>query len=123
MKGGEYQGPILASLPDVIRAEGEPTSREALEVQIIKKLMVSYFKVVVTRVADVVPKVIMAFLVNKSTEGVHDVLVQKIFMEKNWQQLLEENPLIADKRNNCKKMIKILNDSQKVLNEVRNFEI
>ena len=116
-------GPILNSLPDVIRAEGEPTSREALEVQIIKKLMVSYFKVVVTRVADVVPKIIMSFLVRKSLSDVHDVLVHKIFMEKNWEQLMEENPLIAEKRGNCRKIIKILVESQKALNELRNFEV
>ncbi len=117
-----YEGPILSSLPDVIRAEGEPTPREELEVQVIKKLMVSYFRVVVVRVADVVPKIVMSFLVEKSVNTIHDVLVQKIIMEKDWEKLMEENPMIAEKRGTCKKIIKVLTDSQQALNEIRNFE-
>eukprot|EP00826_Nyctotherus_ovalis_P015784 TRINITY_DN14516_c0_g1_i1.p1 TRINITY_DN14516_c0_g1~~TRINITY_DN14516_c0_g1_i1.p1 ORF type:complete len:671 (+),score=228.45 TRINITY_DN14516_c0_g1_i1:163-2175(+) len=110
----------LGALPEMIRAEGRPSAREALEVKIIKELMLSYFKVVVTRVADIVPKVIVSFLVEKSLSEVHDRLVHKIFTQTGWEKLMEENPLIAEKKANCKNIIAVLKEAQKVINEIRN---
>lgn len=110
----------LSSLPDMIRAEGEPSAREALEVKIIKELMLSYFKVVVIRTADIVPKIIVSFLVESSLSRVHDKLVEKIFAENGWQELMEENPIIAEKKASCKKIIGLLTETQKALNEIRN---
>lgn len=107
---------MLRPLPEIMRASGDQSAAEQLELTIIKKMLESYFSVLIVRVADLVPKTIMAFLVNESKKKLHSALVQKIYLEKNLKHLLEENLMIAEKRANCKKMIKLLTESQKTLN-------
>jgi len=116
----EFDSVELIALPDKIRAEGEPSTREALEVKVIKELMLSYFKVVVIRVADIVPKTIVSFIVEKSLNEVHNRLIQKIFTDERWEELMEENPIITEKKASCKKIIDTLKQAQKALDEVRN---
>jgi len=58
---------------------GQSESRATWEVNVVKNLMVSYFDVVRKTVNDMVPKTIMAFLVNKSKNNAQHFLVQKIY--------------------------------------------
>lgn len=63
------QGGIDVNLPPVpnsLRAEEHFGSREFMETNIIKNLLVSYFDVVRKNIKDSIPKAIMAFLVNQS---------------------------------------------------------
>lgn len=94
-------------------------SREDLEIEIIKQMMDTYFHVLVVRVADIVPKIVISFLVNKPISKIHDILIQKIYIPDKLKSLLEENPAITEKRNNCKKMINLLTESQKILNDIQ----
>lgn len=56
---------ILPSIPNKMRANTE-NSRVFMETIIIQNLIQSYFAIVKKNVADLVPKTIMAFLVNES---------------------------------------------------------
>lgn len=60
----------LPDIPEYMRAEdqdpGQSSPRSQLEVQIVKSLIVSYFDTVRKSMNDMVPKTIMAFLVNKT---------------------------------------------------------
>lgn len=60
----------LPDIPSYMRAEdkdpGQSSPRSQLEVHIIKSLIVSYFDTVRKSMCDMVPKTIMAFLVNKT---------------------------------------------------------
>ena len=48
-----------------MRLEEEPNQREALEVDMIKKLVISYFNVIKKNINDSVIKTIIAFMINK----------------------------------------------------------
>ena len=60
----------LPDMPAYMRAEnqdpGQSSPRSQLETRIIKSLIVSYFNTVRKSMNDMVPKTIMAFLVNKT---------------------------------------------------------
>lgn len=60
----------LPDMPTYMRAEdkdpGQSSPRSQLEVHIIKSLIVSYFDTVRKSMNDMVPKTVMAFLVNKT---------------------------------------------------------
>ena len=54
---------------------GQSSPRAAMEINIIKNLIVSYFDTVRKTMNDMVPKTIMAFLVNKSKNEAQRCLV------------------------------------------------
>jgi len=112
-------GPILDSIPEVIRPEGDMSSREALEVEMTKQLMLSYFRVVVVRVADMVPKLITSNLIKKSLQELNSKILTQIEKEKNIETLMEEDSSISERRASCKKMISTLEDSLQVLEKLR----
>ena len=83
--------------------------------------MSSYFDIVRKNIGDSVPKSVMFFLVNTSKESIQNELVRCLYKEDLFDELLEENPLIASKRKACKEMLEILQQANDVLMEVREF--
>jgi dynamin 1-like protein len=51
-----------------MRVDSNPGSREIVETQVLKNCLVSYFNIVRKHINDLVPKTIMAFLVNKTKD-------------------------------------------------------
>lgn len=83
--------------------------------------MSSYFDIVRKNIGDSVPKSIMFFLVNTSKDTIQNELVRCLYKEDLFDDLLEENPLIAAKRKACKEMLDVLKQANDVLMEVREF--
>lgn len=69
--------------------------RVIMETIIIQNLIQSYFAIVKKNIADLVPKTIMAFLVNKSVSIAQSELVSDIYKMGSLDDLLIEDPLIA----------------------------
>ena len=86
-----------------------------------ENLLSSYFDIVRKNVGDSVPKSIMFFLVNTSKDSIQNELVRCLYKEDLFDELLEENPLIAQKRKACKEMLDVLKQANDVLMEVREF--
>lgn len=58
---------ILPNVPVVMRAsEKQESARVIMETRIIQNLIHSYFNIVKTNISDMVPKSVMAFLINES---------------------------------------------------------
>jgi len=101
---------------------GQSSHRATMETSIIKGLIVSYFDTVRKTINDMVPKTVMAFLVNKAKNQSQHVLVQKIYSEGvNLNELLSEDHDTKIQRENCEQMIQTLKMSLEFLNEVRDF--
>lgn len=71
---------------------------------------------------DMVPKTIMAFLVNKTKSMAQRELVANLYKDDvDLTVLLQEDNSTLKKREECKKMVSTLNEALNYLNELRDF--
>jgi len=115
-------GPITLTMPTSIRATSPMNQKEMFETQLIKQLIRSYFDIVCTNICDTVPKTIMHFLVNTSKSNMQNQLVEHLYKEDQFEELLEENPEIAMRRKRCQEMLDALLKANRVLMELRDFD-
>lgn len=93
-----------------------------METIIIQNLIQSYFAIVKKNIADLVPKTIMAFLVNESRNIAQRELVGEIYKFGNLDELLVEDPIVAQTREQRRKEIKALRMAQTLLNDVSQYK-
>jgi len=74
-------------------------------------LIHSYFNIVKINISDMVPKSVMAFLVNESRRIAQSELVAQIYKSGDIDSLLVEDPMVVANRNNCKKTLMALRDA------------
>lgn len=98
---------ILPAIPSKMRATNE-NSRIVMETLMIQNLIKSYFAIVKKNIADLVPKTIMAFLINESKNIAQRELVGEIYKLGNFEDLMVEDPVISQTRDQRKKEIKAL---------------
>jgi dynamin 1-like protein len=94
---------------------GFPSARDVMETSIIKNLINSYYHVVKKNVNDLVPKTIMCFLVNQSKLMAEKQMVNKLFKSNELEILLQEDPVVAKKRKQCKDSLTNLKKSLDIL--------
>lgn len=71
---------------------------------------------------DMVPKTVMAFLVNKTKNMAQRELVAALYNDSvDLKQLLSEDNATVKKREACQEMVATLRKSLEFLNEVRDF--
>jgi len=99
----------------------ESSDRELIEIEVIKLLMSSYFSIVKKSVSDQVPKSIMCFLVNKTKKGIQAELVRQLYKSESMEQLMQEAPDIAEKRQACQELLAILHRAMEIINHARDF--
>lgn len=111
---------MLDHLPQHLRDDRRDlTTREQIETDLIKNLIVNYFKIVRKNIQDTVPKAIMHFLVNWIKENIQSELVSHLYREDLFESLLEESPHVASKRKQTAEMLQALKRANKVLAEIR----
>ncbi|EEQ34750.1 Dynamin-related GTPase protein [Microsporum canis] len=99
-------------------AEPVLTDREALETELIRRLISSYFNIVRETIADQVPKAIMHLLVNHSKEVVQNRLVSELYREDLFPELLYEDDGIKAEREKCEKLLETYKEAAKIVGEV-----
>ena len=104
-----------------MRSTGRDNPRVAMETNIIKNLITSYFNVVRKNISDIIPKTIMNFLINESRRIAQSELVNAIYQDNKKEELLVEDPIVVQNRINCQKVIDALRQAQALLNEARQF--
>jgi len=109
----------MEALPEVLRAKDEATPKENLELHIIRKLVKSYFKVAIIRIANVVPKIIVNFLVEKTINEIKLILLNKIIKREDLDKLFEQDPAIAERARLCEENIKVLTKALKELQHIK----
>lgn len=100
-----------------------PSERELIETEIIKSLIYSYFNIVKRNIQDAVPKAIMFFLVNHSRNNLQTELVSTLYKEDMFDDLLQEDPDVAEKRKACLQMLNILHRALDIVNQIRDHHI
>merc|ERR1719232_176759 len=115
---------ILEQIPLAMRAnESQESARVVMETRVIQNLIYSYFNIVKKNISDLVPKTIMAFLVNESRKIAQSELVAQIYKTDNLESLLVEDPMVVEQRNRCQKTIAALKEAQLILVEVSKFDL
>src|ERR1700761_185157 len=94
------------------------TDREALETDLIRRLISSYFNIVRETIADQVPKAIMHLLVNHSKDVVQNRLVSELYRENLFEELLYEDDGIKAEREKCVKLLNTYKEAAKIVGEV-----
>ncbi|KAK5944196.1 Dynamin- GTPase protein [Knufia obscura] len=99
-------------------AEPALTEREALETELIQRLISNYFDIVRETIADQVPKAIMHLLVNHSRDEVQNRLVSELYKEELFGDLLYEDDGIKKEREKCEKLLSTYKEAAKIVGEV-----
>ncbi|TLD04756.1 uncharacterized protein PgNI_09882 [Pyricularia grisea] len=99
---------------------GEPalTDREAMETELIRALISSYFNIVRESIADTVPKAIMHLLVNHCKDVVQNRLVSELYKEALFEELLYEDDGVVKEREKCEKLLQTYREAAKIISEV-----
>lgn len=112
----------LPQVPPTMKQTDFPISdREVTEVQVIKSLIDSYFRVVRKTFIDMVPKTIMFSLVNHVKDSLQNELVSELYREQEIMGLMKEAEDVAQKRSTCTEMRDLLSKALEIVNEVRDF--
>ncbi|KIV83061.1 hypothetical protein PV11_05121 [Exophiala sideris] len=99
-------------------AEPVLTDREALETELIRRLISSYFNIVRETIADQVPKAVMHLLVNHSRDEVQNRLVSELYKEELFGELLYEDDGIKKEREKCEKLLATYKEAARIVGEV-----
>ena len=94
------------------------TEQEELEVDVIRKLVDSYFGVVRKSLQDQVPKAIMHFMVNNTKRGLQQHLIQQLYRDDVIDELLSERDDIVAQRRACKESLAALQESLQALEAI-----
>ncbi|KAL9005726.1 MAG: hypothetical protein Q9188_001483 [Gyalolechia gomerana] len=92
--------------------------REALETELIRRLISSYFNIVRESIADQVPKAVMHLLVNHSKDVIQNRLVSELYKEELFSDLLYEDDGIKAEREKCEKLLATYREAARIVGEV-----
>ena len=109
---------VLESPASVLKATGNLSEREYVEIEIMKLLLTSYYNIVKKTVSDMVPKIIMLNLVNYSKEEMQHALLADLYKKDISDELLKESDVISGRRKEVKKMIEALHRADDIISTI-----
>lgn len=101
-----------------MQARTRHTPKQLRDVEMMRSLIVSYFSIVRKRVQDTVPKAIMHFMVNFTSEQLQNELVRSLYRPDDLHELLEEDTSLAAQRKSTAEMVSALQRASSIVNEV-----
>lgn len=94
------------------------TVREEMETSLIRSLICSYFGIVRQSIQDLVPKAIMHFLVNYTSQHVQNRLVASLYKPEMFAELLDEDEALVAERTRVKALLDAYKEAFRVLSDV-----
>lgn len=92
--------------------------REEMETNLIRSLLHSYFNIVRQSIQDLVPKAIMHFLVNHTSQQVQNRLVASLYKPELFAEMLNEDEALVAERTRVKALLDAYKDAFKTLSDV-----
>ena len=80
------------------------SEQEAVQVEVTRILISSYFDIVRRNVQDFVPKIIMNFMVNYVQKGLQQHLTHVLYREDILENIMKEKEDVAEKRQRCQEV-------------------
>jgi len=107
-------------LPEVpVHATRRLSERETRDVDVIERLIKSYFYIVRKSIQDKVPKAVMHFLVNHVKDNLQSELVKHLYRQDTIESILAESPEVAQRRKEAAEMLKALQQANVIIGEIR----
>ena len=94
------------------------TMREEMETNLIRSLISSYFGIVRQSIQDLVPKAIMHFLVNNTSQQVQNRLVASLYKPELFGDLLNEDESLVAERARVKALLDAYKEAFKTLSDI-----
>ncbi|KAF8323545.1 dynamin protein dnm1 [Cantharellus anzutake] len=94
------------------------SAREEMEANLIRSLIGSYFHIVRQSIQDLVPKAIMHFLVNNTSQQVQNRLVATLYKPELFSELLDEDEALVNERSRVRALLEAYKEAFKTLSEV-----
>ncbi|KIJ55111.1 hypothetical protein M422DRAFT_152343 [Sphaerobolus stellatus SS14] len=92
--------------------------REEMETSLVRSFIASYFGIVRQMIQDLVPKAIMHFMVNYTSEHVQARLVSSLYKPELFPELLHEDEYIITERTRVKALLEAYREAFKTLSEI-----
>ena len=92
--------------------------REEMETSLIRSLIGSYFDIVRQSIQDLVPKAVMHFLVNHTSQQVQNRLVASLYKPDLFGDLLNEDETLVAERTRVKALLDAYREAFRTLSEV-----
>ena len=89
-----------------------------METNLIRSLIASYFNIVRQTIQDLVPKAVMHFLVNHTSQQVQNRLVSSLYKPDLFGELLNEDEALVAERTRVKALLDAYKEAFKTLSEV-----
>ena len=81
----------LTRIPDKLMIDGNPSKREKNEINLIKRMIISYFDVVKKNINDLVPKAVITFFIKKTIDMAEKEMVHNLYDEKLIDNIMRED--------------------------------
>lgn len=105
----------MESPPPSLRASGQLTEREQIEVEVIRMLITSYFNIVKRTVIDMIPKATMLHLVSNAKDSLQRELLKELYQSEVMNELMRESDHVVTRRKECVKMIGALEQASEII--------
>ncbi|KAI9219143.1 Dynamin central region-domain-containing protein [Blastocladiella britannica] len=112
--GPSFAGSTTGSVAGDANAAA-PREREDFAIALIRSLIHSYFGIVKKALADAVPKAVMHLLVNATKEALQNRLVQALYRDEVFDEVLQEDPAISKARKECKELLEVYQSALEVI--------
>uniref|UniRef100_A0A5B7AY30 Putative dynamin-related protein 3A-like n=1 Tax=Davidia involucrata TaxID=16924 RepID=A0A5B7AY30_DAVIN len=108
----------LREPPTILRPPETHSDQEAIEIQVTKLLLRSYYDIVRKNIEDSVPKAIMHFLVNHTKRELHNVFIKKLYRDNLFEEMLQEPDEVTMKRKRTRETLRVLQQAFRTLDEL-----
>ncbi|KAI2621656.1 vacuolar sorting protein 1 [Hypoxylon sp. NC1633] len=105
--------------PPTLKASGNLSERENIEVEVIKLLISSYFNIVKRTMIDMVPKAIMLNLVQFTKDEMQRELLENMYRTETLDDLLKESDYTIRRRKECQQMVESLGKASEIVSQVQ----
>jgi dynamin 1-like protein len=112
----------LTRPPDILVVQNAATEQEIVQVQVTRVLVNSYFDIVRKNVQDMVPKIVMNFMVNHVQKGLQKHLTQVLYREDSLDSLMREREDIVERRHQCQEAIRAIKKALKIMESIKAVE-
>ena len=106
---------VLERPPQTLKIPENLTEQEAVQVEVTRVLIDSYFDIVRKNVQDFVPKIVMNFMVNQVKRGLQQHLTHVLYREDMLESIMKERDDVAERRKKCQDAMKLLRKAIKLL--------